>query len=180
MLSIRPAIASDLDQIGTVHVRAWRDSYAGILPAGPLAALDPARKAEGWRALLEPGDTILLVAQEGPRILGFGSAGAQRTGMLRRLGYLGEVSALYLLREAQGRGLGRALMGGLARGLSDWGYEAMALWVLTPNRPARAFYDRLGGVELHERDDSWAGMALRETAYGWRDLSVLMGPRPPG
>ncbi|MEM9048391.1 MAG: GNAT family N-acetyltransferase [Pseudomonadota bacterium] len=173
MASLRPAIAADLPRIGAVHVQAWQEAYADILPRPGLARMTAGRAAAQWHRLLEPGDMALIVVQEGPRILGFGSAGPQRSPGLRDRGFAGEVSTLYLLREAQGRGLGRTLLAALAGALRVWGLRGMALWVLEENRPARAFYRHMGGTEIARQKDRWGGAVVDELAYGWRDLSAL-------
>lgn len=173
MPSLRPAIEPDLARIGAVHVRSWQESYRGILPEAGLDRMTPGRAAAQWARILAPGETLLMLVQDGPEILGFGSAGPQRSRTLALQGFGGEVSTLYLLRRAQGRGLGRALMAELAMTLSVWGIEGMALWVLEENRPARGFYAHLGGQEVARRLDRWGGAELAEIAYGWPDLSRL-------
>ncbi|MEL6233240.1 MAG: GNAT family N-acetyltransferase [Pseudomonadota bacterium] len=172
--SVRPAIDADLAGIGKVQVQAWHEAYTGILPSAGLARLDPARSAEQWRRVTLSGDTTLTVAQDGPRLLGFGSAQAQRSRMLRDRGFAAEVSSLYLLRAAQGQGLGRALMADMARSLAGWGFASLALWVLADNIPARGFYTHLGGSEVARREDVWAGAKIWEIAMGWPDLRRLM------
>jgi GNAT superfamily N-acetyltransferase len=56
-VSVRVAWAGDAPAIAAVQVRAWREEYAGLLPAGLLAELDPDRLAEVWtEALSRPPD----------------------------------------------------------------------------------------------------------------------------
>ncbi|MEU1038544.1 GNAT family N-acetyltransferase [Streptomyces sp. NPDC005907] len=57
-----------------------------------------------------------------------------------------------LLPEWQGRGHGRALMRTLLLALRDRGVPAVHLAMVTSNRPARAFYDRLGFHEIDVPD----------------------------
>ena len=49
----------------------------------------------------------------------------------------------------------------------------MLLWVLDANAPARAFYERLGGVVLRRQPIEIGGAQLTEVTYGWSDLTVL-------
>ncbi len=49
-VSARVAWSDDAPAIAAVQVRAWRTTYADLLPAEVLAALDPEQIAEGWRA----------------------------------------------------------------------------------------------------------------------------------
>jgi len=46
-VSARVAWADDAPAIAAVQVRAWRASYAGLLPDDVLGALDPAELAAG-------------------------------------------------------------------------------------------------------------------------------------
>ena len=48
-VSARVAWADDAEAIAAVQVRAWRTSYAGLLPAELLDALDAEEMAAGWR-----------------------------------------------------------------------------------------------------------------------------------
>ncbi len=56
------------------------------------------------------------------------------------------------VREAQrGRGIGKALMAGLARRCVDEGLTRLAWWVLNWNEPTRVFYRSLGA----KAQDEW-------------------------
>jgi ribosomal protein S18 acetylase RimI-like enzyme len=103
------------------------------------------------------------------RIVGFGTCGGQRPGIE---GFEGEFYTLYLLDHAQGAGLGRRLMAVMAAAMMERGMRDAMVWVLDGN-PARWFYERLGGVKLAERRQSFAGTPVTEVAYGWRDLAPL-------
>ena len=148
---------------------AWRETYAGLMPAARLAALDVAERTAMWRHQLSGGLARgLAVAEDGGELIGFAACARQRAPSLATA-YAGEVTALYVLRAAQGRGAGRALMRAMGRRLIAEGYRSMALWVLTANAPARRFYERLGGELIAERVDGEDA----EIAYGWRDLTTL-------
>ena len=51
-VSARVAWSDDAPAIAAVQVRAWRSTYADLLPAAVLADLDPEQIAEGWRLAL--------------------------------------------------------------------------------------------------------------------------------
>ena len=50
----------------------------------------------------------------------------------------------------------------------------MVVWVLAENRPARRFYEALGGEYIQEGQFTIGGVALPEVAYGWKDLASLV------
>jgi hypothetical protein len=50
----------------------------------------------------------------------------------------------------------------------------MLVWVAAAN-PARRFYEALGGQQLRTRVATISGVDLEEVAYGWRDITSLIG-----
>jgi GNAT superfamily N-acetyltransferase len=72
-VSVRIAWADDAAAVAELQVRAWRTTYAGVLPDEALA-LDPEATSEAWAgALRSPGDARnrVLVALERNRVVGF-------------------------------------------------------------------------------------------------------------
>ena len=79
-----------------VHVEAWREAYAGLVPDAVLAASRSASSARRCGAMrLAKGGAVHLAEQDGA-IVGFGSSGPQRDASLP---YSGEIRALYVLRR---------------------------------------------------------------------------------
>jgi len=77
-VSCRIAWADDARSIAAVQVRAWRASYAELLPAELLRALDVDDLSEGWHASLsKPPDARnrVLVALERNLVTGFALTG---------------------------------------------------------------------------------------------------------
>lgn len=73
-VSVRIAWAEDAPAIAAVQVRAWRASYADLLPAELLSALDAEQLADGWRESFgRPPDARhrVLVALERNLVTGF-------------------------------------------------------------------------------------------------------------
>ena len=167
---IRPAAPADAPAIARVHVASWHETYPGLVPGWEIAARTFEDRLALWSGVLANPlkEKQVFVALAEGAVTGFGLAGPQRTGALRELGHTGEVWSLYLLRAAQGRGLGRALMEAMLGALARDGHPSAALWVVTAN-PAARFYERLGGVRVMESGDAPGGMA--ETAYAF-DLSA--------
>ena len=77
-VSCRVAWADDAAAIAAVQVRAWRASYADLLPADLLAGMDADQMAAGWQqALTRPPDARnrVLVALERNLVTGFALTG---------------------------------------------------------------------------------------------------------
>ena len=171
----RAALAADAGDIARVHVESWRTTYRGMLPGSFLAAMDVREYEDRWSRTLQDAyqRSAVFVVEEQGRVVGFASCGRERDGDPR---YEGELYAIYLLREAQGRGHGRALVEAAADSLARRAMTSMVVWVLRDNAGARGFYERLGGVYLRERPlDLSLGAAVREVAYLWADTAVLRG-----
>jgi ribosomal protein S18 acetylase RimI-like enzyme len=168
MVSIRAATMEDASAIAHVHVESWRSTYAGIVPDAYLAGLDETLRVKLWQEWLS-GDTVVLVAERKGEVVGFAHAGKIREAVETADA---ELYSLYLLREAQGRGIGRGLLRVLAAVLRVQGFTSLALWVLERNR-ARGFYETCGGQLAASRVIEIGGARLMEVAYWWPDLSVL-------
>lgn len=168
MVTIRAAATGDSGAIARVHVESWRSTYAGIVPDAYLAGLDEVLRAQLWREWLS-GGAIVLVAERGGEIVGFAHAGKIREAVAS---CDAELYSLYLLRDAQGRGIGSALLKQIATHLKRSGFGALAVWVLERNR-SRLFYERAGAKLAMSKVIEIGGSRLMEVAYWWPDLSVL-------
>lgn len=153
--------------------RHGRETYGGIVPQVVLDGLSEVQRTAQWRRILDsPG--IVLVARDGGRrgrIVGFVQAMPLRDPDAERGD--GEIGGLYLLREKQGRGIGRALAAAGVRWLALEGMRRLFIWVLADNRPARGFYKRLGGVPDRSQYETIGGKRLREVRYRWDRLPRL-------
>jgi len=112
---------------------------------------------------------VILVAERKGEVVGFAHAGKVREAIE---GADAELYSLYLVKEAQGRGIGRELLRVLAAVLMEQGFKSLALWVLERNR-ARAFYEQCGGRIAVSRVIEIGGARLMEVSYWWPELSVL-------
>lgn len=164
----------DAEAIARVHVESWRTTYRGLLPDRMLDEMEVRDHEQRWeRTLRDPyRRSVVLVAEDGGRVVGFASCGRERDG---DQDYEGELYAIYLLRESQGRGHGRALVEASAAALDLRGLASMVVWVLRDNAPARGFYERLGGVYRRERPlDLVTGVSVPEVSYLWPDTAALI------
>lgn len=167
-MEIRAARDGDAAAIAATHVLSWKSGYHGLLPQDFLDRLDPAQRIPTWeRILAETGlpRRGTLVADDGdglPGFVNFGPARDDDTDPER----VGEVMAIYLRPQAQGRGLGRRLMTAATSLLTEAGYGEAVLWVLDTNSRARGFYEACGWAadEAHKREDM-PGFTLSEVRY---------------
>jgi ribosomal protein S18 acetylase RimI-like enzyme len=177
--SIRIARAVDAPAIAAVHVDAWRETYAGLVPAHVLSGLSVHRRTEVWTRIMSNPEALnssaVFVAEREGAVVGLGCCGLQRDENLNAQGYDGEISAIYLLRSFQRCGLGLALMSAMGKELRRRRMHAASLWVLRENQNARRFYEKLGGdIVGDKRDIREDGVVFVEVAYGWRDLGASL------
>src|SRR5262249_25941033 len=78
----------------------------------------------------------------------------------------GVLSKIYLLREYQRLGLGRRLVGHVARRFLSQGVHTMVLFGI-PQNPSCAFHEVLGGERLFTENGEFHG------GYRWPDLQRL-------
>lgn len=170
---IRAADIADSAAVAHVHIAAWRETYAAFIPDAVLAALSVDDRREWWRRNLSrpiPDSAVFVAEIAADDVVGFGACSRQRALPLQ---YRGEVLALYVLRRAHRRGIGRGLMARMANFLMDRGLYSAGLWVVRDNLPARRFYEALGGAAAGERVEQRPEYSLNEVAYGWDDLRKL-------
>jgi ribosomal protein S18 acetylase RimI-like enzyme len=143
-LKIRGAGPEDAPDIATLHVRAWRAAYPGIVPDEVLARLSIPDRSARWREQLADGpeQQRTLVAEDQGAVVGFVAMGPNRDPFADP--GTAEVYAIYVDPELWGRGIGSSL---LARGVEELrgaGHPSATLWVLAANEPARRFYESRG------------------------------------
>ena len=176
-VTIREATLTDAHALGVLHVDSWIETYTGLVPVELLAALTVEARTVMWSEILgDPnrlGCGAVLLAEDNGLTIGLGSCGRQQHAVFATAGFSGEISAIYVLRSHQSRGVGRSLMAVMARALLAHDHFSATLWVLRENAPARRFYEALGGEIVGEKVDERPNARLIELAYGWRDLSRL-------
>jgi GNAT superfamily N-acetyltransferase len=171
-VSVRRATVADAEAIERIRVETWRATYRGLLPDALIDQLQPSVERRRERLGSPSPSELNFVAAAGTEVVGYAFAGPERS---RDREYPGEVYAVYVLPDAQGKGHGRALIRECARELSALGMTAMLIWVLRENKLGRGFYERLGGTAVREKPlEEFPGAEKHvEVAYGWKDTRPL-------
>lgn len=165
-LSIREATVDDVSALAQLHVVTWNATHG--LPFGrrPTREL----RETQWRAKFERGDEFCFVVQNGGGVL-VGFASGLRLDQDKNLGFASRLGKLYLLADYQRLGLGRRLVGHVARRFLEQGISSMLLFSEAEN-PSCAFFEALGGERLLSDSGEFHG------GYGWRDLEGLADACP--
>jgi GNAT superfamily N-acetyltransferase len=160
-LLIRDATARDIPALARLHVTTW-DATHGWRPNGPTYEL----RERQWRETfgqVDGGWFCLVVERPNGDLVGF-AKGVRYDGDLP--GYGGELNKIYLLREYQRQGLGRRLVGYVARRFLSQGITSMVLFGEATN-PSCRFWEVVSGERLNTANGEFHG------GYGWRDLRSL-------
>jgi ribosomal protein S18 acetylase RimI-like enzyme len=179
--TVRRAQLDDAQSIAVVHVAAYRETYANLLPAHMIDGFSVERRANAWHQVignsLSNGNSAVFVACNAEKaMVGFGSCSQQRDEHLAEMGFNGEFQALYVLGPAQGHGVGRKLMVEMARYLTSRSFSSGSCWVLRDNTGATRFYETLGGQFVTSRVQRLGVPVIErvEIAYGWPQLGFLL------
>ncbi|MGG5822399.1 N-acetyltransferase family protein [Falsiroseomonas sp. HW251] len=174
-MGLRAALPEDAAALGAMHAASWAEAYPPLVEAGLIAPglfeamTDPARRGAAWAGILArpglPGGVIM--AEEDGEIIGFASVARTRDPAL---GTQGELTGLYLLRRAQGRGIATALLGAGFAALRQAGLTDAGAWAVEGNLPAERFYAARGAVPGPRRVEHRGPHALAETGWTWKDL----------
>jgi GNAT superfamily N-acetyltransferase len=164
---IREATPADVDTVVAILIASKESSFPHLVDDHDRNAsfwVDRWRRyiSEGSSAQMSCGDGFVFLAEADGRAVGF--AAYHHT---RRLGTDAELESIYVLKEAQGRGVGTALLGVIVGRLRAEGSRTLCVGY-DPRNPYKRFYLKHGAVEINPH---WAV---------WRELKWEV-PRPiPG
>ncbi len=165
-LIFRETIYSDLSALASLHVKAWNDTYPGIIQR-PTYEI----RESQWRQTFELNDDswfCFVIENSKGQLIGF--AKGKKYDHADLPDFSGELNKIYLVREYQRMGLGRRLVGCVSRRFLSLGITSMVLFSEADN-PSRKFYEALDAEKI--------GGPTSGT-YGWHDLQHLASICPIG
>ena len=112
---IRKCTAEDADGRGMVHYQSWKETYSGLMPTQYLNKLRLDNLIERAR---EHTDNT-LVAVVGEKVVGFLAVISQNSREFVSVKPSSEIVALYVLKEYQGCGIGKALINAVKDELTE-------------------------------------------------------------
>ena len=143
--SVRVAWADDAPAIAAVQARAWRQSYAALLPAELLASVDAEAFAQAWQqAIAKPPSARhrVLVALERNTVVGFAATAPSDDPDAEPVD--GEVVALHVDPDTIGAGHGSRLVSAVADTLRADGFTHARIWLITGDDAVRGFLEPAG------------------------------------
>ena len=138
--------AAMADFAGVSRIFAEENRFHAELVPHAIRVAEPVMTWAWFEAVLADPAQALFVAQLGAKVAGVLLAALRTSAddpvlQPRRYAYVDEVA---VATEYQGRGLGRALMAEAERWALGQGASEIELHVWEANRPAIAFYEKLG------------------------------------
>jgi GNAT superfamily N-acetyltransferase len=157
-LRIREATPADIPHLARLHVISWNATYAPFGERGPGVDV----RERQWRKKFttdDPSWFCLVVERADGELIGFAQANRSENPA-----YEGELGKIHLLRDYQRLGLGRRLVGRVARRFLEHGIRSMWLYGDARNPSSRA-WTAMGATKCD--DDPGSGN------YGWNDITSL-------
>jgi GNAT superfamily N-acetyltransferase len=155
---IREASTADIPALTRLHVTTWNATYAPLLMKGPSYDVRERQWREAF-AKNEAGWFCFVVERPDGELVAF--AQGNRSDHPE---FGGQLNKIYVLRDYQRMGIGRRLLGHVARRFRSRGINAMWLFGDARN-PSSRVWRALGATKT----DSDPGTGN----YGWRDLANL-------
>ena len=179
-MNYRLATIEDLPEIVKINLDTWRTTYKSIFPAEFLQNLSFKEKEIRWRQLFgnpEREIFIYLAEELSKKIVGFSMGSLEQSDLTLKIpgvrNYIGELMAIYILKEYQRKKIGLKLMKMTVERLLESNINSMIVWVLKSN-PNCKFYEILGGKYVGEKMLEIEGVNYIEIAYGWEDISQIL------
>jgi ribosomal protein S18 acetylase RimI-like enzyme len=165
----REANVADCPGVANVHVRAWRESFAEIVPQAFLDKMSVEKRALAFAERFCDESYRMYVAEVPKRgIVGFVDFGEPRE---RIAAYETELYAIYILPEFQRRGVGRRLFDLGVEALIKDGKSSMYLLALEVS-PYKSFYEKMGGRVVGRKRIELEAVMFEAEVHGWDSLGM--------
>ena len=154
--------------MANICLQSWTERYRAFMPRRVLSG-DSLGALERWAGdYLSDGTCTIWLARAEATCVGVIVLSRQQRGRL-------VVEQLFVLPQAQGTGIGTALM---ARAMESAGRSGtrLELWAAQDNHAARGWYGHLGGRACRVGGLVWNGYRLPMVLYRWNHLRP---PDPP-
>jgi ribosomal protein S18 acetylase RimI-like enzyme len=169
--TIRKAGPNDASTLGYIQVTSWRSAFRNIASDDYLDNMvSEENQAADWKEILADADQHVLVAEMDDKLIGYAWAHKEEDESIE---WDSELISMHILPEYKRQGVGRKLFEAAAVQLKEQGCRSIYLWVLEENRPARNFYEALGGKPNGNHQIELGDRELIEVAYGWKDIRQL-------
>lgn len=159
---IRELVEVDIPALAALHVKTWAQTYWMVLRPPTIRI-----REWQWREQFKNRDGswfCFVIENSKNELIGFARGDKYSHSDLSD--FSGQLNKIYILREYQGVGLGKRLIGYVARKFLSMGINNMVLFGVAEN-PSGGFHEAMGGEKLIAENGEFHG------GYCWRDLQQL-------
>jgi GNAT superfamily N-acetyltransferase len=169
-MKIRKAVTTDAKNVSKVQVDCWKTTYKNIVPDDYLSQMTYESREQKWKEIIIKS-SVFVAENDEDKIVGFSNGGNERTGKYPT--YMGELYAIYILKEYQRNGIGKLLLEPIIVELLQQDIFSMIVLVLEANS-SRMFYETLGAKKIDTVKIEFLGKQLNEIVYGWDDIRKII------
>ena len=156
-VSLRPATASDREEIREVARAAWHDTYDELDDETIDRTVDAWYDDESFSEALEEPGTAVIVAERDDAVVGFTHGVVFEDE--------GDVLRMYVHPDHQREGIGTALHERLRSALEDFSMNRMRAIDFASNEHGRRFYEDLGFEKTDEATVEIGDEEYEEVVY---------------
>lgn len=160
---IREAREDDVPALARLHVETFNETHRGGRTGGPSYEIREHQWQEAF-AVRDGSWFCFVVVDDAGQLIGFAKGTPHNDGVP---GFAGELNKIYVLRRVHRHGIGRLLLGNVARRFTELGITSMVLFGEATN-PSNGFYEAFGAERLYSKSGEFHG------GYGWRNLQLLL------
>ena len=151
--AIRPAADGEAESLAEVARTTFTETFGHLYdPADLSRFLTGARAPSIYESLLDDDTSLVLVSEEGGRIVGYAVSGPCKLPVADLEDAAGEVKELYVLESHQGLGIGTRLLEASLDWLVEQGRSPLYVGVWSENHGAQRLYGRYGFQKVGEYD----------------------------
>ncbi len=166
---IRKNRIEDQEQMAHIKIDGWRSAYDQIIASKYLKQLNYEEQTARYIQSFEEYKDLVLVAVKGTEVLGYSCFDPfEKTRK-----YDAELISLYIKPNCVRQGIGTHLFKETAKELLNQGRYNMIVWCLDENEHAKAFYTKLGGKVVEEKEVLIGEEKYKEVGF-YYDLSMVV------
>lgn len=139
---IRKAFIKDCEELSKIKRQVWETTYRGIYPNDKLDNYDYEKQEHKFKDMVNNPDINLYVVLKSEKIIGYMSEGKPVRPFKN---YKQEIGLLYLLKEYQGKGIGRKLFDLAYESIKSKGHKEFFISCNKYNYSSQIFYKKMGG-----------------------------------
>ncbi len=139
---IRHATLADAERMGLINAASWRTTYTGLIDERAFDVMTHEAMVAKWTRIIThyaTNSSFIFVAEIEGEVVGYISCGPNTHADQSQFEW--ELFAVYLLKEHQGKGIGKALFLEAIIEMKRLHIKSLVLYVLSSNAPSRKFYE---------------------------------------